>query len=205
MLKKYLSLFGWGEKTGIDLPSEAAGLVPDKEWKKNYFERKEDQIWQDGDTYNLAIGQGYLKITPLAVVTAFSAIANGGKLLEPQVARKIIDSNKNTVEEFMPKIIRENFIDPANLQIVREGMRWAVTGQNSPQASSITLNSLPVAVAAKTGTAELGGDRYHNWVTVFAPYDDPQIVLTVMLENVKGVQAAALPVTREILQWYFTK
>jgi len=84
-------------------------------------------------------------------------------------------------------------------------MRQAVTGVNSPQASSIVLNSLPVSAAAKTGTAELGGDRYHNWVTVFAPYDDPQIVLTVMLENIKGVQAAALPVAKNVLEWYFTR
>lgn len=200
-IKKYLQLFGWGQKSGIDLAGEVSGFIPDKEWKKETLE----EPWVDGDTYNISIGQGFLKTTPLEVVTAFSAIANGGRLLQPQVVQKIIDSDKKPVEEFRPKIIRENFIDPANLQIVREGMRWAVTGQNSPQASSIVLNSLPVSAAAKTGTAELGGDRYHNWVTVFAPYDDPQIVLTVMLENVKGVQAAALPVARAVLEWYFSK
>lgn len=220
-IKKYLSFFGWTEEAGIDLPGEATGFVPDKEWKKNYFKKKEDQIWQDGDTYNLSIGQGFLQITPLEVVTAFSAIANGGKLLQPQAVQKIVDSEKNVgdepegsslpfanarvVEEFQPKVIRENFIDPANLQIVREGMRQAVTGVNSPQASSIILNSLPVTAAAKTGTAELGNNYYHNWVTVFAPYDDPQIVLTIMIEKVKGVQAAVLPVARDVLNWYFTR
>jgi len=200
-IKKYLQLFGWGQKSGIDLAGEVSGFVPDKEWKKETLE----EPWVDGDTYNLAIGQGFIKITPLEVVTAFSAIANNGKLLQPQVVQKIIDSEKNVVQELKPQIIRENFIDPANLQIVREGMRQAVTGVNSPQASSIVLNSLPVSAAAKTGTAELGGDRYHNWVTVFAPYDDPQIVLTVMLENIKGVQAAALPVAKNVLEWYFTR
>jgi len=200
-IKKYLQLFGWGQKSGIDLAGEVSGFVPDKEWKKETLE----EPWVDGDTYNLAIGQGFIKITPLEVVTAFSAITNNGKLLQPQVVQKIIDSEKNVVQELKPQIIRENFIDPANLQIVREGMRQAVTGVNSPQASSIVLNSLPVSAAAKTGTAELGGDRYHNWVTVFAPYDDPQIVLTIMLENVKGVQAAALPVARAVLEWYFSK
>jgi len=200
-IKKYLQLFGWGQKSGIDLAGEVSGFIPDKEWKKETL----GEPWVDGDTYNLAIGQGFIKITPLEVVTAFSAIANGGRLLQPQAVQKIIDSNKNVLEELKPKVTRENFIDPANLQIVREGMRQAVTGVNSPQASSISLNSLPVSAAAKTGTAELGGDRYHNWVTVFAPYDDPQIVLTVMLENVKGVQAAALPVARSVLEWYFSK
>jgi penicillin-binding protein 2 len=200
-IKKYLDLFGWDDKTGIDLPGETAGFVPDKDWKKKTLKEN----WVDGDTYNLAIGQGFLQVTPLEVVTAFSAIANGGKLLQPQMVQKVIDSDKNTAQEFQPKIIRENFIDPENLQVAREGMRWAVTGENSPQASSIMLGSLPVAVAAKTGTAELGGNKYHNWVTVFAPYDDPQIVLTVVLENVRGVQTAALPVARNILQWYFSQ
>jgi len=200
-IKKYLELFGWGEKTGIDLPAEAGGFIPDKEWKKE----TQGQSWWDGDTYNLSIGQGYLLITPLEVATAFASIANGGKLFQPQVVQKILDKEKNVIEEFEPRLIRENFIDPENLQIVREGMREAVT-----YGSSVILNSLPVKAAAKTGTAELGYDSYgnyyyHNWVTVFAPYDDPQIVLTVVIEDVKGVQAAALPVARGVLDWYFTR
>jgi penicillin-binding protein 2 len=200
-IKEYLKIYGWGDKTGIDLPEEVAGFVPDKEWKKKTF----GQGWWDGDTYNLSIGQGFLQISPLEVVTAFSAIANGGKLLQPQVVKSIVDSEKNVVQDFQPKIIRENFINPENLQIVREGMRQAVTGKNSPQASAVILNSLPVSAAAKTGTAEVGGDRYHNWVTVFAPYEDPQIVLTIVIENIKGAQVAALPVAREVLNWYFSR
>lgn len=200
-IKKYLDLFGWGTKTGIDLPGEVAGFVPDKEWKKQTLK----ETWVDGDTYNLSIGQGFIKITPLEVATAFSAIANGGKLFQPQVVQKVIDSEKKVLEENQLKIIRDNFIDPKNLEIIREGMRWAVTGQNSPQASSVLLNSLPVSAAAKTGTAELGGDHYNNWVTVFAPYDDPQIVLTIVIENVEKAQVAALPVAKEVLQWYFSR
>lgn len=199
-IKEYLEIYGWGEKTGIDLPGETAGFIPDKEWKKETW----GQGWWDGDTYNLSIGQGFLQITPLEVVTAFSAIANGGKLLQPQVVKNIVDSEKNIIQNFEPKIIRENFINPENLQIVREGMRQAVTGINSPLASAFDLNSLPVSAAAKTGTAELGKDYYHNWITVFAPYEDPEIVLTIVIENVKGVQTAALPVAKEVLQWYFS-
>jgi cell division protein FtsI/penicillin-binding protein 2 len=83
-------------------------------------------------------------------------------------------------------------------------MRQAVTGQNSPHASAVILNSLPVPVAAKTGTAQVKGG-FHNWVTVFAPYENPQIVLTVMIEDVKELQAVALPVAKEVLEWYFSK
>jgi len=200
-IKDYLELFGWDEKTGIDLPGESQGSIPDKEWKREVL----NEPWWDGDTYNLAIGQGYLKTTPIEVAASFAAIANGGKLLEPRVVKEVVNDKKEVVEEIKSEVIRENFIDPQYLQIVREGMREAVTGIGAPQASSITLNSLPVSSAAKTGTAELGNDRYNNWVTVFAPYDDPKIVLTIVVENVKGVKAAALPVAKEILNWYFSE
>ncbi|XOB41869.1 MAG: penicillin-binding protein 2 [Candidatus Nealsonbacteria bacterium] len=196
-IKKYLEFFGWGEKTGIDIPGEVKGFIPDKEWKKKTW----GQGWWDGDTYNLSIGQGYLKISPLEVATGFASIANGGKLLKPQVAKSIVDKEKNIIEEFEPKVIRGDFIGLENLQIVKEGMREAVT-----YGSSIILNSLPVKAAAKTGTAETWRENYyHNWVTVFAPYEDPQIVLTIVIEDVKGMQAAALPVAKGVLEWYFTR
>ncbi|MFH1462456.1 MAG: penicillin-binding protein 2 [bacterium] len=200
-IKEYLSLFGWSEKTGIDLPGEAAGFIPDKEWKKETW----DQNWWDGDTYNLSIGQGFLQITPLEVAASFAAIANGGILYQPQVAKEIVSSEKEVVQEIESKIIRQNFIDPQILDIVRQGMRQAVTGFNSPQASAVLLNSLPVKAAAKTGTAELGNNHYHNWITVFAPYDDPEIVLTIMIEDIKELQVAALPAAKAILEWYFSQ
>ncbi|TSC75721.1 MAG: penicillin-binding protein 2 [Parcubacteria group bacterium Gr01-1014_30] len=200
-IKEYLNLFGWSEKTGIDLPGEAQGFVPDPAWKRATL----GEGWWDGDTYFLSIGQQYLQITPLEVVSAFASIANGGKLMQPRVVKEVVDRDKNILERFEPQVIRENFISPENLEIVRQGMRQAVTGVNSPLASSVALNSLPVSAAAKTGTAELGNDYFNNWVTVFTPYEDPQIVITIMLENVKGVQAAALPVAKEVLQWYFAQ
>jgi len=200
-IKEYLELFGWGERTGIDLPGEAAGFIPDKYWKKETW----DQSWWDGDTYNLAIGQGFLQITPLEIVSSFSAIANGGKLLQPQIVKEIVDGSGKVVEEKGVEVLRQDFISPENLQVVREGMRQAVSGINSPQASAVMLNSLPVAVAAKTGTAELGNGYYNNWITVMAPYEDPEIVLIIMTEKVKGIQEAVKPVARSVLNWYFTK
>lgn len=196
-IKKYLDLFGWGKKTGIDLPGEKEGIVPSPELKK--------EIWLDGDTYNLSIGQGGLLITPIQAISSFAAIANGGSLLKPKIVKEIINSQKNTVKKMEAEVIMNNFISQENLKIVREGMRDAVTGRNAPQASAITLNSLPVNAAAKTGTAETSRkDIFHNWVTVFAPYENPEIVLLIMIEDVKGVQAAALPTAKEILQWYFS-
>ncbi len=183
-IKEYLELFGWGAKTQIDLPGATAGLLPDKEWKKEF----KNEGWWDGDTYHMSIGQGDILVTPLQVAVAFASIANGGVLYQPQIVQA------------EPKIIRENFISSENLQIVREGMRQAVTYGSAAS----WLAGLPVSAAAKTGTAQTPKDGYfHNWVTVFAPYDDPEIVLTVMIENVKGMQAAVLPIARNILNWYF--
>lgn len=191
-IKSYLKLFGWSELTGIDLSGEKKGLIPDPAWKKE----NKGEDWWDGDTYNLAIGQGDVLATPLQVATAFSAVANGGTLYQPQIVKNILNG-----EEFSPKIIRKDFAAPENLEVVREGMRGGVT-----YGSSVLLSTLPVSSAAKTGTAQTWQDDvYHNWVTVFAPYENPEIVLTVIVENVPGVQAAALPVAREALEWYFTR
>ena len=142
----------------------------------------------------------------LIVAFAFVAIANKGTLYKPKVVKQIVDSEKNLIEEIRSEVLRENFINAENLEIVRQGMRMAVTGQGSPYASATLLNSLPVSAAAKTGTAETSGpDYYHNWIAVFAPYDDPEIVLILMIEDIKGLQSAVLPVAKEVLNWYFTR
>ncbi len=213
-IKEYLEFFNWGSRTGIDLFNEGIGLVPDPEWKRAYFTRREDQIWYDGNTYYLSIGQEYVSVTPLQVAVSTAAIANGGKVFQPQIAKGIIDNPAfrpdseqpdliEMVEEFEPRIIRENFIDSKNIKIIREGMRQTVT--------SGTATGLPASAAAKTGSAQTGrydkqgNELLHNWVTVFAPYDNPEIVLTIMIEDVPGgVMGGTLPVAREILEWYFS-
>jgi len=202
-IKEYLSMFGWEDKTGIDLPGEVAGFVPDKAWKKRVL----GQGWWDGDTYHLSIGQGYLQITPIEVAVSFMPIANYGKIYKPQIVKEIINSEtKELIEEISPEIVKQDFLNADNIEVVRQGMRQAVSGYNSLNASALILNSLPVKAAAKTGTAETSRENiYHNWVTVFAPYDDPEIVMTIMIEGVEGVRAATLPVAYNVLNWYFTK
>lgn len=198
-IKNYLEKFGWAEKSQIDLPGEKEGLIPTPEWKKNV----KNENWYDGDTYHISIGQGDILVTPLQVAVSFVAIANGGKLLKPRIVHKIIDKEKNIIEEFKPEIIREDFIKAENIEIVKEGMRQTVS---SPLGTAYYyLNSLPVTAACKTGTAQTGKkDYYHNWITVFAPYEDPQIVLTIFFENVKTKQILALNSAKEILSWYFS-
>jgi len=201
-IKKYLDLFGWEEKTGIDIPNECAGFVPSPEWKKS----KKGEGWWDGDTYNISIGQGDIGVTPIEVINAYAAIANGGTLYKPKVAKQIVDDQKNNFKEISPEILRQNFIDPANLEIVREGMRLAVTAIDTPHASCKSLNDLPVDSACKTGTAQTSlSEHYHNWITVFAPYDDPEIIITLMIENVDKQMATVISPAKEILRWYFTE
>ena len=207
-IKEYLDLFGWEALTNIDLPGEVAGFVPDPAWKKQKFAGTQDQSWTDGDTYNLAIGQGFIGITPIEVANAYAAIANGGTLYQPQMVKTVVDKDRGVVEEKKPIILKEGFIDPQNLQVIREGMRRGVNGAGAPLASSLILNSLGVPMAAKTGTAQLrkasdGKDLMNSWAGVFAPYDDPQIVLLVMMEEVHEGQLAVLPVAKDVLGWYF--
>jgi penicillin-binding protein 2 len=198
-IKEYLSLFGWNQKTGIDLPGEFSGFIPDPAWKK----ATKGQSWFDGDTYNLSIGQSDLQTTPLQVASAYCAIANGGTLYKPQIVNKVISGNsEEVIKEFAPQVIRSGFIDQDNLKIVKEGMR---DGVSKPYGISSILNDLPVKVAAKTGTAEIGyADRYNVWSSVFAPYETPQIVLVITAENVSGLGAVTLPVAHDVLDWYFS-
>jgi penicillin-binding protein 2 len=196
-IKKYLELFGWGQKTGIDLPDEGGSVLPTI-----------DRDWRLGNTYHFSIGQGSFSILPIQVVTAYSAIANGGELIKPQIVQKIVDStNGEIVKVFSKEVIRKNFISEENIEVVKEGMRQTVTGENSPLASAVFLSNLPVKAAAKTGTAQVNvdGEIYNNWVSVFAPFENPEIVLTVLFEGVVGERAVVVPTAQEILNWYFTK
>jgi len=193
-LDKYFKLFGLGEKTGIDLPGEAAGLVPTPEWKK----QTKNEDWYIGDTYHMAIGQGDVLVTPLQVANYTAALANGGTLRRPYLVKEILDNNGNK-EVIQPEVIRENFIDPKNIEIVRKAMRQTVT-----LGSAQYLNNLPVAVAGKTGTAQWSDTKgTHAWFTGFAPYDKPEVAITVLVEEGGEGSTVSVPITYDILDWYF--
>ena len=196
-LDEYLNKFGFGSKTGIDLPGEASGLVPGPKWK----EKNKKEMWYLGDTYHLGIGQGDFLVTPLQMVTAYAAIANGGDLLRPQIVKKITDKDGNVVQDFHKEVESSKFIDDQNLQIVREGMRQAVTS-----GSATKLNDLPVMTAAKTGTAQFGTEgKTHAWMAAYAPYHDPQIAIIVLIEQGGEGYATAGPVVYDVFNWYFRR
>lgn len=198
-LQYYLEKFGLGAKTGIDLPGEVAGLVPSPAWK----EKTKNEMWYLGDTYHMSIGQGDVLATPLQMAVSTAAIANGGQLLKPHMVQKITDKDGQTVQEFSKVITRANFIDPADLEIVRSGMRDCVT---QDYGSCRALGSLPVAIAAKTGTAQFGNEgKTHAWMIAFAPYENPTIAIAVIVEGGGEGYAAAEPVVGGAMQAYFSR
>ena len=194
-IKEYSNLFGFGNISGIDLPGEKNGLIPDEQWKRDI----KDEMWYIGDTYHISIGQGDVLATPLQVANYVAAIANGGKLFQPQIVDKIIDSEGNIIEDIKPKIIRENFIDEENLKWIQKGMR-----ENVISGSGVSLASLPVEVAGKTGTAQYyGNQKTHAWYVAYAPYDNPEIAMAIIVEGGGEGHTAAVPVAKEVLGWYF--
>ncbi len=194
-LVKYSRLFGLGEKTGIDISGEAAGFVPTRAWK----EQVKNEPWYIGDTYHFAIGQGDVLVTPLQVANYTAVIANGGTLYRPYLVEKIMDSNNQVVRTVSPEIIRDNFISPNNIEIVREGMRQTVT-----VGSGRFLDSLPVEVAGKTGTAQWSTQKdTHAWFIGFAPYDNPEMTITILVEEGGEGSAISTRIAYDILQWYF--
>src|SRR3989339_414494 len=196
-LEKYFKLFGLGKTLGVDLAGESDGLVPSEDWKKQL----KNESWYIGDTYHISIGQGDLLATPLQMAVATAAIVNGGKIIQPHLVDKIIDSDKNVIETIKTNVLSENFISQTNLSIIKEAMRQTVT-----DGSARLLNDLSVKVGAKTGTAEVVGQRNTNaWATAFAPFDNPQVVIAVLVENAGEGSQMAIPIIKEVLLKYFNK
>lgn len=194
-IDKYLSLFGFGRKTGIDLASETSGLVPTPEWK----ERVKKENWFIGNTYHLGIGQGDFLTTPIQMAKALLPFANGGKLLTPQIAKEITNSNGEVIKKFSPVVEKEGFVSAENIKTVQEGMRQSVLS-----GSARSMADLPFSSAAKTGTAQfLNNQKMHAWFVTYAPYENPEIAVVVLVDGGGQGNEVALPVAKNILSWYF--
>lgn len=192
---EYARKFGLGAQTGIDLPGEASGFLPSKEWKK---EVKGEQ-WYIGDTYHLSIGQGDLLATPLQVAVFTSVFANGGKLYRPHLVKELMSGDDRVDKVIETSPVREDFIDDYNMKVVREGMRQTVTA-----GSGRRLSILPVSVAGKTGTAQWSSTKEnHAWFAGFAPYEKPEIAFVILIEEGKEGSTAAVPIVYDYLSWYF--
>ena len=196
-INQYAQMFGLQNKTGIDLAGEAEGFLPTKQWK----EQVKQEPWYIGDTYHLAIGQGDILVTPLQVANYTAFFANGGTLYQPYLLKQVKSVQGELIQETQVEIINQGFIQSGYIDLIRQGLRQTVTS-----GSAKSLNALPISVAGKTGTAQFATDQpTHAWFTCFAPYDQPEIVLTILLEA--GGEGSDYPVgvARQILPWYFSR
>ncbi len=206
-LVPYLEKFGIGRYTGIDVPGEAAGRLPSPANKivlANTTSPWLEPVWYpEGDSCNSVIGQGITLVTPLQMANWTSAIANGGTLHTPHLAKYFVnEEKKQEVTEF--NNLGANFVSTDALSIVRDGMFNAVNG---PRATIGGVRGLSVKVAAKTGTAEFGKlnkdgvyEHTHAWVTTFFPYESPKYALTIFLED-GGQSYNAVALAREMIIW----
>ena len=195
---KYARAFGLGEPTGVDLPGESPGLVPDAQWK----EETVGDPWVIGDTYNFGIGQGYLSVTPLQLISAVSAIGNGGTVVKPHLLQQVQDSHGNVLQQFEQGVRGTVPVEQGYLDIVKEAMRQSVTKGVAREAAVAGIE-----VAGKTGTAEFGPPRpdgsheTHGWFVGLAPFDEPDIAVVVFFQRGGGSDAAAA--ASKIMDYYF--
>ena len=189
-LDKYFDFFGFGHKTGIGLANEQSGTVPSPDWKKETF----DEDWTLGNTYHSSIGQFGWQVTPLQMVVAYAALANGGTFLVPQ-----IEAGKG------PVVVKEEPLSEYELNIVREGMRMTT---NYPRGTARPLEKTYLPIAAKSGTAEIGaGNAYVNsWAAGYWPYgsDEPRYAFVLLMD--KAPRSNALGATRvmgDIIDWMY--
>ena len=183
-IDKYLDMFGLDQPTGIDMPNEKTGIIPSPAWKAKNFP---GDPWRIGDTYNTAIGQYGVLVTPVEMVRAVATVANGGTLVSPHMIKddKTFEAKKVTLN------LRQDYFE-----VVREGMRMVV---DDPLGTAKALNSLPFHVAAKTGTAQTGvnNQNLNAWATGFFPYEHPKYAFAILMEKgtnelLPGATAVAL-------------
>ena len=186
-IKKWANLYGYGEKTGIELPNETPGLVPNDAWKQaNVGDR-----WFLGDTYHLSIGQGFLEVTPLQVNQSTNIIANNG-----------VKCQMSILNNSQPQC-KSLGISPQTIETIKEGMLEAC----QKGGTAWPLYNFKTKIACKTGTAELddGSGDSHAWLTAFAPADNPEISITVLVERGGEGSDVAAPIAGDILKQWFNE
>jgi penicillin-binding protein 2 len=210
-LADYAHKLGLGEKSGVELEDEKSGNIPTKQWKLKRYKQK----WQDGETLSIAIGQGYDLVTPLQMCMTTAIVANGGKVFLPQLVETVRNSDGIVTEQFQAKLIRELTGVSRYLSLIREGLTGVVNGERGT-ARGARIEG--ITVAGKTGTAQVVKlaqykglkeenipykYRDHAWFTCFAPAEDPEIAVTVLVEHGLHGGSEAAPIAKAILEKYF--
>jgi penicillin-binding protein 2 len=197
LMQNWAKRLGLGHPTGIDVPGEAAGVVPTPGWLRRTFTEPWQRIWYEGYSVNLSIGQGYLAVTPLQVAVAYSALANGGTVVRPHVGKALLRADGSAAKQLrFPPRARVSLPD---LPVIHRALYDAA---HSGTSASV-FSSFPVAVDGKTGTAQTGSGSDHSWYASWAPADSPRVVVVVLIEHGGFGAEAAAPAAKEIYSAFF--
>lgn len=196
-MQEFIERYGFGRKTGIDLSTEASGVIPTPEWKKEYYaDRPEEAIWRPGDLSNMAIGQGNVSITPLQLAVGYAAIATG-ELPKPHLLKEVKNSQGDTVVTFAPESMGTPEGNTDYLNAMRDALH-GVANEDSNVSAAFAAHGITSA-AAKTGTAEKAGKRDYGWFACYAPFDNPKYVVTCIVEEGESGSKSACPLAAQVL------
>ncbi len=214
VLADYARKFGLGTKTGVLLPRETSGLIPDREWKKKRF----GEEWQLGETLSCSIGQSYILTTPLQLAMAYAAIANGGTLYYPYLIKEIFKNDGEVIQKFSPKEVSKINVSKDTLDAIKKGLYQVV---NERKGTAWWYRGVGIRMAGKTGTSQVKSmtskelfskceempyrDRHHGIFVGYAPAYDPKIAVAVVVEHGCHGSSAAAPVVRDVITKYMKK
>lgn len=195
-LQAFARRFGLGEPTGVDLPGEEEGRVPDAAWKQAYNkDYPEYQRWLPGDTVNMAIGQGDMLVTPLQMAAAYAGVVNDGTIMRPHVLAEVLDSEGTAVHTFEPVTGRETKVSAENLAVMRRAL--VAVAEDGTAASA--FRGFDATIGGKTGTAQVYGKDDYAWFIGYEPAADPKYVVAVVIEQGGHGGSIAAPAAREIM------
>lgn len=195
-LEKYARMYGLGAYTGINLPGESDGLVANRAYKEKVY--KED--WYLSETFDAAIGQGFQLATPLQMAVLVSQVANGGHRYRPYLVSKMLAPGGEAVRTFGQEEIGSIKVSPATMNLIREALKDVA---HDGGTAAYFFTGFPIPIAGKTGTAENSHGQDHGWFVAYAPYDDPRVVVVVIVEQGGFGATAAAPIARTILEAAF--
>ncbi|MBW1750416.1 MAG: penicillin-binding protein 2 [Deltaproteobacteria bacterium] len=210
-LAGYATRLGLGKKTGVEMEHEKTGLIPTAEWKMKRYGKP----WQEGETLSVAIGQGFDLVTPVQLALMTATVANGGTLYKPSLIETVRDPDGRVIEQFKPTVLERFTGQGRNLQLVRNGLVEAVNGRRGTGRRARFEN---ITVAGSTGTAQVVRFkqykhlkeedipykyRDHAWFTCFAPAENPEIAVSVLVEHGLHGGSAAAPIAKAVLAKYF--
>jgi penicillin-binding protein 2 len=198
-MQRWARRLGLGRVTGLDIGGEAAGVVPTPAWLRHTFKTPWARTWYEGSSVNLSIGQGYLAVTPVQLAVAYSALANGGKVVRPHVADAVLDGFGRVRRRLrFPPARRLHLV---GAQVIRDALYAAAHEPGGTSAG--VFGNFPVPVAGKTGTAEVAGGSDNSWYASWAPADRPRVVVVVLIEHGGFGAEAAAPAARDIYSAFF--